>query len=200
MSSDPEPEAKGWWQTLPGLLTATAGIITAITGLLLAFHQMGFFPHGSQPAAPTPSESRTAGDNPPPAEPGATPSATGPSNYRPLALPATSQVRSGDAVYQLVAARVDPYSTDKVDLHLSVRMTNNGRYPANFWAASFRLLVNGALLAPTSDLDDVVSPNSAQDGEVEFVIPANTAMVGLQMGDVGDGRPSIPLNLQAVPR
>lgn len=36
------PKSKGWWQTIPGILTATAGIITAVTGLIVAMHQAGF--------------------------------------------------------------------------------------------------------------------------------------------------------------
>jgi len=34
---------RSWWQTLPGILTAIAAIITAITGLILAFKQAGLF-------------------------------------------------------------------------------------------------------------------------------------------------------------
>jgi hypothetical protein len=33
-----EPKSHGWWQTVPGMLTATAGIITAVTGLIIALH------------------------------------------------------------------------------------------------------------------------------------------------------------------
>ncbi len=36
-------EKQSWWQTLPGILTATAGIITAVTGFLLAMNQSGCF-------------------------------------------------------------------------------------------------------------------------------------------------------------
>ncbi len=32
-----------WWQTVPGVLTATAGIITAVTGLIVALNQSGLF-------------------------------------------------------------------------------------------------------------------------------------------------------------
>lgn len=32
-----------WWQTIPGILTAIAAIITAVTGLILALHQIGVF-------------------------------------------------------------------------------------------------------------------------------------------------------------
>ncbi len=48
MGQDTTPESKGWWQTLPGLLTAAAAIITAVTGLLVAVHQTGFFDRSPQ--------------------------------------------------------------------------------------------------------------------------------------------------------
>jgi hypothetical protein len=195
MSGDREPVSKGWWQTLPGLLTAGAGIITALTGLLLALHQAGLFNHSAP--TQTQSASQAAGGSPIPMEVGggATPAATGTSASRPVTLPQMTEVRSGQAVFKLLAARVDPYSPDKVSLHLTVRMTNNGSYPANFWAASFRLSVNGTLQAPDNDLNELLPSNSSKQGDVEFVIPAATSSAGLQMGDVGDSKPTITITL-----
>lgn len=43
-----EPKSKGWWQTLPGILTAIAAIITAVTGLIVALHQAGIFEKPAQ--------------------------------------------------------------------------------------------------------------------------------------------------------
>ena len=97
---------------------------------------------------------------------------------------------------QLLAARVEPYSPGKVSLRLNVRMTNNNRYDANFWAASFRLSSNGTLIAPNSDLDELIAANSSKDAEIEFILPDSLATAGLQMGDVGEGKPSIPLVLK----
>ena len=79
-------------------------------------------------------------------------------------------------------------------------MTNKGRYPANFWAASFRLLVDGVPRAPENNLDEVVDSHSAKEGTVEFVIPDSTTDVGLQIGEVGDGAPTIPITLKAAKR
>lgn len=198
MSRDPESESKGWWQTLPGLLTAAAAIITAVTGLLVAVHQTAFFDRNVQPASQTRSNPHPIGESPHPTEAGG--AATVPvvpvTASRALTLPANTEVRSGEAVFKLVSARLDPYSPDKVSMHLTVRMTNNGRFDANFWAASFRLLVDGSLQAPINNLDEVVASHSAKEGKVEFVIPANTSRVGLQMGDVGEGKPTITIDLR----
>ena len=38
-----EQKQQGWWQTIPGILTATAGIITALAGLIVALYQAGSF-------------------------------------------------------------------------------------------------------------------------------------------------------------
>lgn len=189
MSQDQESQSKGWWQTLPGVLTAAAAIITAVTGLLVALNQAGLF-HKS-PAAQTQNESSPAARSSPASAP-ATPAGA---NSRQLPLPQITQVHSGDNLYQLLSVRLEPYSPDKVALHLSIRMTNKGKYPTNFWANSFRLLIDGSLQAPTTDLDNVLASNSSATGEVQFVIPAATASAGLQMGDVGEGKPTINLQL-----
>ena len=189
MSQSPEPESKAWWQTLPGVLTASAGIITAITGLLLALHQLGVFHRAPPPDTPS--------NNPPSSSSGApaSNSTSVPAGLRTLQLPATTQVRSGELVYQLLSAQISPYAPGKIALRLGVRMINNGNYSANFWAASFRVVADGILLAPDSDLDDVLAPHATREAVLEFVIPESTSTVGLQMGDVGEGKPTIPIAL-----
>lgn len=52
MSGEP-PKSHSWWQTLPGILTAVAGILTASTGLILALNQVGVFSRASTSALPT---------------------------------------------------------------------------------------------------------------------------------------------------
>jgi len=44
----------GWWQTVPGILTATATIITAVTGLIIALNQIGVFNKKTQPVIDKP--------------------------------------------------------------------------------------------------------------------------------------------------
>ncbi|MGA9669706.1 MAG: hypothetical protein WBQ94_10875 [Terracidiphilus sp.] len=191
MSPDPESGSKRWWQTLPGLLTAGAAVITALGGLLVAIHQSGFFDRNPQPPALTQSASR------PNEAKGAAVSVTAEDvTARPITLPEITEVASRQTVFKLLSVRLYPYSLDKVSVRFTVRMTNNGDDPANFWAASFRLSTNGSLQSPSNDLNKVVPAHSAQEGDVEFLVPANLSSVGLQMGDVGDGKPSIAIDLQ----
>ena len=50
-SGDAE-KGTSFWKTLPGILTAISGLIGAISALLLAFHQIGFFKDDSAPTPP----------------------------------------------------------------------------------------------------------------------------------------------------
>ena len=76
-------------------------------------------------------------------------------------------------------------------------MVNHGRFPANFWGASFRLLVDGVPLAPNNSLNELVESNSGKEGVVEFVIPDTVHDVGLQVGEVGEGKPALPIPLNS---
>lgn len=62
MSGEP-PKSQSWWQTLPGILTAVAGIMTASTGLIVALNQAGVFSRESTSASlsPTPTVAMSAG-------------------------------------------------------------------------------------------------------------------------------------------
>ena len=48
-----EPRKTSWWGTVPGMLTAAAGVITAVTGLLIALDQIGFFRADPEPVSAT---------------------------------------------------------------------------------------------------------------------------------------------------
>ena len=56
-----------WWETVPGILTATAGAITAIGGLLLALNQIGLIggdtPGSAQAPAVSPSTGQAASES-----------------------------------------------------------------------------------------------------------------------------------------
>ena len=197
-----EPQSGGWWRTVPGMLTAAAGIITAVTGLIVALQQAGIFDGEKQKAPQVQNEAikpSKARENPVPPAPDATkPSSTSQVAPYSVNLSAGAQVRVGDLVYTVLTARLERYAPNKLSLRFEVRMTNNGRYPANFWASSFRLLVDGVPRAPENDLDEVVKDHSAKEGIVEFVIPDTTTNAGLQIGDVGKEAPAISLDLKGV--
>ena len=114
-----------WWQTLPGILTASAGIITAVAGLIVALHQAGFFERGSktdslvtsvknEPISKSPESKKAEkpavlGTSPSPAEKSPSDHVKQPNS---VALPADTEIRArnGEIVYKILAAYVEPYS------------------------------------------------------------------------------------------
>lgn len=130
-----------WWQTLPGILTGIAAIITAVTGLIVVFNRTGnrseatrpaslSVPVGAQPGSS--AESRTPGP------------AGGAGRAEPVALPAQSRVKLGGGVADvtILSAQIEPLDVERRSLKFRVRYLNGGRYPANFWSDSYRLIVD----------------------------------------------------------
>jgi hypothetical protein len=64
-----EPKSQTWWQTIPGILTATAAIITAVTGLLIALYQVGVFDGRGRVEPKPPITSANPPDKPTPVPP-----------------------------------------------------------------------------------------------------------------------------------
>ena len=198
MAETPRIEAKSWWQTLPGVLTAFAAVITAVTGLIVAVRPFR-----------SPAESRPAiEDSGSGASSGATTAAStvsnaggttpGPSKAAAQAvrLPSPSQVKlaHGDIVIDLLRARLEPYNATTRSLELRVRLTNNGNYGVNFWTATFRLVVDGVPRAPTNGLNEVVDGRAAKDGDVVFDVPTEAKSVALRL-IWGDEQTDVPFDL-----
>jgi hypothetical protein len=191
--SEKPPAAPRWWQTVPGILTGLAAIITAVTGLIVALNRTGNRSEDVKPASVVVSggaqsgsavASRTAGQ------------ARSGGGAEPIALPALNRVRlaGGAAVITILSAEVEPIDADRRSLKVAVRYMNGGRYPANFWGASYRLIVADVPRAPTNSLNEVVEPDSAKEGEVVFELPVSAKDVVLQISS-GDERRRLPFKL-----
>lgn len=190
MAEQQKPQS--WWRTIPGVLTAIAGIITAITGLIVALNQTGMFSHIPVSDAPHRIEASSASSGSAASNHS---SPTSNSNHQyPRAWDVGTEVRLSDAKYKILKAQLDRYNVENLSFTLSVRMTNIGRYPANFWDASFRLLIDEVPKAPISQLNKLVNGESAEEGDVLFVIPANTKSVVLRIHQ-GDESTDIPMSL-----
>ena len=192
---DEDPKSKSWWTTLPGALTAAAGLIAAITALLSTLHQAGWI--GSPGAT---GKATTTAQAPAPAPVSIAPSppaSMAPSATGKPSLPANATLIYGKLSYQILSVRSTLTTPDTLSLKLTIRLTSNDQYDAHFWDASFRLRVNGVLQAPVSNLNKVVAGNSSTDGEVEFLLPSSTERVELQMGEVGQGKPGVEIRLKA---
>ena len=163
-----------WWATLPGLLTAAAAVITAVTGLLLGLGQLGVFDGGRPAATASGSPSASAPQPGAPAQPSGSETGSGESAGWAVALPAERKYRSADVEYEILHAQVRPDVAGKVALTISIRCTNHGRYDVNFWDSTFRLNAAGVNHSPDSGLNDLVSGDSSKSGDVRFTIPADT--------------------------
>jgi hypothetical protein len=189
-----DPQSLRWWQTVPG------AIITAVTGLIVALHQAGVLDaltgRGAQAArsASAPVETATPVAMPGPVltVPPSTPIEQSTSYPRPL--PAGTEVRLGPFGYEIRAARLDRRNVEQLTLRFTVRMMNNGRYPANFWDATFRVLIEGVPRAPVGGPNKVVAGQSAEDGVVEFVVPVAAKSVVLRVPHA-DESTEIPVDL-----
>jgi hypothetical protein len=191
-----EPKLQRWWQTVPGLLTAVAALITAVTGLTVAVYQI----RDSQTSAPSGPEQAS------PAKPGAAASQT-PSNgggtQQSLTLPAGMEVKlaEGEIVYKILSARLEPYNAEKDALRFTIRCTSNSPYSVNFWDRSFRLLVDEVPRAPMSGLNEVVEGQSAKEGDIVFEVPTGENKVVLQISaptPSGYETTDIPFDLTAA--
>jgi len=202
-----EPKSGSWWLTLPGVLTGLAAVITAVTGLAVGLHQISA-PSGTEKATPEkPAAVAPQNDSKPSsASSDATasqPTSSNDARKQSLALPAGTEAKlrgcssCDEHVYKILSAQLEPYNSEKRALRFTVRFTNNGRLPANFWDASFRLLVDDVPRAPISNLNELVDGQSAKEGEVVFEVPTTENQVVLQISE-NDDSTKIPFDLTAT--
>ncbi len=193
-----EGASKSWWQTLPGIITGIAAIVTAVSGLVVAVQQTGWFASSIKEATKMPvSVSASVGSSGVSAQNATT---AAPSSLdrgaHAVELPKLREYKLGATSYTLLKADVSPQTTESDALKIRVRMTNNDRYDQNFWDRSFRLVVDGVPKAPESDLNELVSAQSAKDGEVLFTIPHGSAGAKLKIS-YADKSTEIALDLSA---
>jgi hypothetical protein len=173
-----EPRSPSWWQTFPGVLTAVAALITALTGLLVASHQAGWLRGPSSgPQAESTEYRRDQGS-------GGGTETRSPRPTDTLAadlVPSMSQVTVSDATYNLLALRAESHNPQSFGLSITVRMTSHRRGGHNFWDASFRLLVDNVPRAPVSNLNKIVAEHSAEEGEIRFIVPRDAETLSLQI-------------------
>jgi hypothetical protein len=177
------------------MLTGLAAVVTAITGLIVAFHHA---PERSElneanTIATTGIESGSSAIS------NERTSSTRVNGRKPLPIPAGMQVKlaGGNTVIDILSAELEPLNSENQALKLMVRYTNKQRYPANFWSDSYRLIVDKVPRAPTNFLDEVVFADSAKEGRVEFELPANTTEVDLQISS-GDEESRLHFNLTSA--
>jgi hypothetical protein len=185
-TGDPENALKrSWWTTLPGLLTGTAAVITALTGLVAVF-----VPRGGptdRPAAETSAPQAAATPPaPPPAaiQPAALPSASRAPALPRIVLDGPSEVsfdKYRPSTYRILGIETQPRTPAHYRLRVKVRLLTRTGMDMNFWDSAFRLLIDGLPTAPDSNLNELVPGNAAKDGEVSFQVPYAAQTLALRV-------------------
>ena len=78
-------------------------------------------------------------------------------------------------------------------LRLRVALENESDGGANFWDDTFRLVVDGDVLAPNSGLNVVVASHATSEGAVTFSVPRG-ATRGILRATIWDSTGDIPLD------
>jgi len=124
---------------------------------------------------------------------------TGTSGSYGIEIPRISEFADGSVIHTLISGGVTPRGNVSL-VRLRIRVTNEGRYDANFWDRSYRFLVGDQTLAPTSNLDEVVSAHAVKDGIVSFEVPAPAGKVALRVESQGDPPGTLQLDLSTTDR
>ena len=187
---------RSWWQTLPGMLTAAAALISAVTGLVVAVRQLRSDDNGSSepPGAATAVRGGASRGQTVNGESDIVP------NTRTYAVtfPRGAIARVGENRYQVLRARATGGNPGEIELALRVRMANDSPYDANFWSRTFRLRVGTETSAPTNFLDELVAGGTTKVGDVDFTVGAAARRATLLVGD--DPHKPIALPLRLSPR
>jgi hypothetical protein len=116
-----------------------------------------------------------------------------------VVIPRVAEAAHRALIYTILSARVVPLGNTTSELRVRVRFSNEGRYDANAWDASFRLAAAGNVLSPTSGLNELAPGHSLTQGIVTFTIPADAGKAVLRVIE-GDRVAEIPLDLSATSR
>lgn len=183
-----------WWMTLPGMLTAGAAFITAVTGLAALFMDDEPKPAVVAPVAngipATPAAAPVPISAPTPASQSA--------NLPRYEIDGAGEVRFEQpypSTYSVLSIASEPRGADSLGLRFHIRLLNRSRYPINFWDAGFRLLIDGVPAAPDSGLNVVVDGNAANQADITFPTPRRAGQLALRILHSDDQVADLPLRL-----
>jgi hypothetical protein len=116
-----------------------------------------------------------------------------------IVIPRISEVAHTSLLYTLISGTVLPLGNGTNELRLRFRFSNEGRYDANAWDASFRLAIGGETLSPSGSLNEIVPGNSLRQWIVSFTMPTRPGPAVLSVIE-GDRVAEIPLDLSVTTR
>jgi hypothetical protein len=160
-----EAKATSWWQTVPGILTAVAAVVTALTGLIAALVQGGLIGAKGVAASHTPATASA------PAQAARTAQAA-----QPVETPdgsSVAMVSTGTHYrYTIASAQREPVSPGRALLKLRVQAWTDAEGGVAFWSDSFRLRVGEMRLKPVNFFSELVARDETRAQDVEFEVDA----------------------------
>lgn len=188
-----------WWQTLPGILTGIAAILTAIGGLLGIIYQAGLW--GGKPSLPVREQIHSAaGMN----QPSVAENGSDANNERASPPGKPLQAQAGHFVFKVLIVKREPYATDgsgqptKLSLRFSVRVTDIKGISDYVDRTTIRLMADGSKLAPENSINVAVYDNQFIETDALFTVPADVGQLALQVGRDSDATAIIPINLETI--
>jgi len=145
-------------------------IAAGVVGLMVLALVIGALRSGEPGTDAAPADSAPGTEPAPGVESAAAAASSG---GRELAIPAVSQVGSRGLIYTLMSARLEPGGSSDT-LRLGIALENETNGGANFWDDTFRLVVDGNVLAPNSHLNVLVHGHATSEGTVTFSVPSGT--------------------------
>lgn len=174
-----------WWQTMPGVLTGIAAVITALGGMIAVVYQSGLLSRqvlNPPPARPRVADRRAVEDaHPHSGELG--------------------QIRVGHYAFKLLRTKLESYSTDangnpqKLSLRLSIRVTDVMGVSDYVDRSTVRLSVDGTVLIPENSINLAVYDRQSVETEAVFIVPADASVIALLLGRPENGVGKLPLTL-----
>ena len=122
----------------------------------------------------------------------------------PMTLSAGGEARAGNAVYKILAARLDRYPNkeggrpNKLALQLSIRAIGVEFGWVHITFDFFRLIVDGSKISPEDFHGASLLLDSHDFRNIVFVIPASASNIVLQVGDPKAETATIPIELKPV--
>jgi len=177
------------------MLTAAAGLITAITAMVVALN--GMFGDSSEQSAPpvTPALDAGVGARDTTLAGTTAGSQTGQMAAYIVTYPGGTRATIKDIVYKFQRATVEPRNPGEFTLAVPVQATVNREYDAYFGTSEFRLRVGDTNRAPVNFFSEVVPHDTSMEKTVEFAVPAKPATVMVIVED-GSDRVELPVKLQ----
>lgn len=196
-----EPTSKNWWTTLPGVVTSVAGAATAVTGLIVALNQTGWFKSNSdqrQSHERKQSSVASAGaigavakkEN---ADTSSSKAVVEAAKKEEVILDSLKQITidkkpihlsgnpGGKIRLDILRATLENHNSQNALLSFNMRIIDKPGWGQNITGSEFILLVDDIPMATNNDAGIYISPNAAAETTASFEVPTTAKKAVLKI-------------------